>query len=102
MQQFLGQSLSLVDSMSFWSMQYIDTEDYQTKSAEMFVIVTFAEEFNGVPNPIEALQMKMDLEECVYDEEFTIELPEEALNAQPMELPELPADFEQSVSELEE
>lgn len=86
-QQLLQQGLEMIDSMSFWSIQYVGVQDYLTKSADMFFILNFAEEFAGAPNPIEAMQMRMVVEEYGYDEEFTIELPQEALNAPLLELP---------------
>ncbi len=92
LQQFLGQASGLIDSMSFWIIQYIGTADYLTKNAEMFFIVSFADEYLGASNPIEVLQMKVQVEEYSYNEDIEISLPEEALNATLLELPEMPLD----------
>jgi hypothetical protein len=55
----------------------------------MFMIITLAEEFAGEPNPLEAIQMNMKVEEISYNEDIVIELPEEAKNASLMDLSEL-------------
>lgn len=87
--ELLGQGLAMIDSMSFWCIEYIGADDYLTQSADMFLIITFAEEFAGEPNPLEALQMNMKVEEYSYNENIVIKLPEEAQNATLMDLSEL-------------
>ncbi len=60
--ELLGQGLAMIDSMSFWCIEYIGADDYLTQSADMFLIITFAEEFAGEPNPLEAIQMNMKVD----------------------------------------
>lgn len=81
MMELLGQGLAMIDSMSLWCIEYIGADDYLTKSADMFLIITLAEEFAGEPNPLEAIQMNMKVEEFIYNEDIVIELPEEAQKA---------------------
>ncbi|MBC7075943.1 MAG: S-layer homology domain-containing protein [Syntrophomonadaceae bacterium] len=95
MSQLFEQGIAMIDSMSFWSIQYIGVDDFLTKSAEMFFVVNFAEEFAGVTNPLKALQMRMTVAEYSYNGDLAIELPEEALDAPLLEIPELPAASEQ-------
>jgi hypothetical protein len=89
MAELLGQGLAMIDSMSLWCIEYIGANDYLTKSVDMFMIITLAEEFAGEPNPLEAIQMNMKVEEISYNEDIVIELPEEAKNASLMDLSEL-------------
>ena len=85
----------MIDAMSFWIIQYVGLEDCLTRGAEMFYVITFKEEFLGAPNPLEALQVKMNVEAYTYNEDIVINLPAEALNAPMLELPAMPADLQQ-------
>lgn len=87
--ELLGQGMAIIDSLSFWCIEYIDADDYLTKSADMFLIITMAEEFAGEPIPLEAFQMNIKIEELSYNEDIVIELPEEAENASLMDFSEL-------------
>ncbi len=93
-QQFLSEAMGMIDSVSFWIIQYIGAADYFTKSAEMFFVISFADEFLGTPNPIETLQMKMKAEEYSYNEEIVILLPDEAVNAPLLDFPGMPLDLD--------
>ena len=102
MQGILEMGVSMIESMSFWGIQYIGVQDSMTKSADMYFIINFADELAGTPNPIEALQMKMKIEEMSYNEDLEIVLPDEARDAplmempEPAELPETPVDAEET------
>ena len=111
MQGILEMGVSMIESMSFWGIQYIGVQDSMTKSADMYFIINFADELAGTPNPIEALQMKMKIEEMSYNEDLEIVLPDEARDAplmelpempEPAELPETPADAEETEGTVEE
>lgn len=107
-QGLLEMGVSMIESMSFWGIQYIGVQDSMTKSADMYFIINFADELAGTPNPIEALQMKMKIEEMSYNEDLEIVLPDEARDAplmempEPAELPETPADAEETEGTVEE
>ena len=100
--EFLGQGLAVIDSMSLWCIEYIGADDYLTKSADIFLIITLAEEIAGEPNPLEAIQMNMKVEEFNYNEEIIIELPEEAQNATLMDFSELLQEQEQLQEQMPE
>lgn len=87
LQQVLEMAVSIIDSMSFWSIQYTGCDDNLTKGSEMLFLITCADEFAGVPNPLEILQMDLEIEEISYDEDLEIELPQEAKDAPLLELP---------------
>lgn len=61
-----------------------------SKSADLYFIIDFADELAGSPNLIKALQMKMKIEKCSYNEDLEIVFPDEARDAPLMELPEMP------------
>ena len=88
--------------MSLWCIEYIGADDYLTKSADIFLIITLAEEIAGEPNPLEAIQMNMKVEEFNYNEEIIIELPEEAQNATLMDFSELLQEQEQLQEQMPE
>ena len=88
LQGLLEMGVSAIKSMSFWGIQYIGVQDNMPKSADIYFIINFADELSGMPNPIEALQMKMKIEELSLNEDLEIVLPDEARDATLMELPE--------------
>ena len=61
--------VSAIKSMSFWGI-HIGVQDNMPKSADIYFIINFADELSGMPNPIEALQMKMKIEELSYNEDL--------------------------------
>jgi len=95
-QEFLesmGKAASLLDTMSYWGIEFIGMDDFLPRAAEYTSLVTYREELDGEPVPMEALQTYMKVEEYSYGEDITIELPAEAVDA-----PELPMS-EPSVSD---
>ncbi len=93
MQHLLAMSFSMLESMSIWGVEYVGVEDGLSKSSIVAFVITYAPEFAGSPNPLEALQMQMRIDEIKYNEDISIELPEEALDAEELELPEMPEDM---------
>lgn len=91
--QMLGQVASLLDSMSYWGIEYVGVDDYLTKGAEFTSLITYVDEWEGEPVPMEALEMTMKIEELSYGEDLTIELPQEVLDAPVLDLS---ADFIES------
>lgn len=88
MEQLISMSVSMIESMSLWGVEYVGAEDKLTKSADIAFVITYAPELAGMPNPLEAIQFQIKMKDYKYNEEIVIELPEEALNAVPLELPE--------------
>ncbi len=87
LQQLVAQSVAAVDTMSIWGVQYVDRHSYATKEVDLALILTFTEEMFGQPNPIQALQMFLKVEEYDVNAAVSIELPEEAAAAPLLELP---------------
>ena len=79
--QSMSNAASVLKSMSYWGIEYLGTDDFLPRSADYTALVTYQEQFNGQPMPLEALQTYMKVEEYNYDADITIELPEEAVNA---------------------
>jgi len=87
--QSISQATAMLDSMSYWGIEYIGVNDYLPRSAEYSSFVTYAEEFEGEPIPLEAIEMTMKVKEYSYGEDIVIEVPREALDAPVLELPGL-------------
>ena len=91
-----GESLEVIEAMSYWGIQYIGVEDLLPRSIDYHMVMLYVDELGGEPLPIEAMRMKMKIDEFEYDENLSIELPEEAKNApvienfppEPVEAPE--------------
>ncbi|HAA89516.1 MAG: S-layer domain-containing protein [Thermoanaerobacterales bacterium 50_218] len=85
LQQFVNQAAQIagqmLDSMSYWGIQYVDVDEYVTRGMQSAFLITYAEEFAGMSMPIEAMEMTMEMEEYEFSDEIKIEVPEEALNA---------------------
>ncbi|MDK2820725.1 MAG: hypothetical protein PWP31_690 [Clostridia bacterium] len=79
--QFVNQAAQILDSVSYWGIQYVDVDEYVTRGMQSTFLITYAEEFAGAPVPIEAMEMAMEMEEYEFSDEIKIEVPEEVLNA---------------------
>jgi len=87
LQQFAGLVAQMLDSMSYWGIQYVDVDEYVTRGMQSASLITCAEEFMGRPVPLKAEEMTMELEEYEFSDGIEIEVPEEVLNAPLLELP---------------
>jgi hypothetical protein len=85
-QQAMAPMLDMIKSMSYWGIQYVGVDDLMVHSGDFTAIVTYADEIMGEAMPIEAMVMSMELEEYSYDEDITIEVPEEVLAAPVLDL----------------
>ncbi len=85
LQQFVNQAAQIaeqmLDSLSYWGIQYVDVDEYVTRGMQSAFLITYAEEFAGTPVPIEAMEMAMEMEKYEFSDEIKVEVPEEALNA---------------------
>lgn len=91
MQKSLGAGTDMIDSLSFWGLSYIGTDDYLTKKADYSVIITYVPELQGEKVPLQALQFTMRADEYSYDPNIKVEVPEEALKAPVLELNPTPS-----------
>lgn len=93
LEALVAQGIPAIDSMSFWGVQYVGKDDNMLKGGEFSFNIVFAGEIAGEePNPLQAMQMYVNIKEYSYNEDLEIVLPPEALDA-----PSLPG-----LSELQE
>ncbi len=87
LQQTMGRAMDVLDSMAYWGIEYVGVDDYLTRAAEYSSFINYARELDGKAMPVETLEMKTTIEELKYNEDFSIEVPEEALAAPLLPLP---------------
>ncbi|HBT20821.1 MAG TPA: hypothetical protein DEA47_05625 [Peptococcaceae bacterium] len=75
-------SVGLMENISLWGFQNIGAVDFSDKGGELLFVITFTPEFKGEAVPIKRIQMNIKVEDLKYNQNLTIELPEEAVNAQ--------------------
>ncbi|WP_366923484.1 hypothetical protein MFMK1_000378 [Metallumcola ferriviriculae] len=83
----LSKSASMLKSMSYWGIEYIGVEDLLTYGSDYASFMNYAEEFNGEPIPIQSMEMVATITEVSFNEDFSIEVPQEALDAPELEIP---------------
>ncbi|MBO8169043.1 MAG: S-layer homology domain-containing protein [Thermoanaerobacteraceae bacterium] len=88
-QQSISQATAMIDSMSYWGIEYIGVNDYLPRSAEYSSFITYVEEMEGEPIPLAAIEINMKIKEYSLGEDIVIEVPREALEAPVLELPGL-------------
>ena len=88
----LGESLAplveLIESVSYWGVQYLKVDDLMTHSGDFNTIITCADEFLGETMPLKAAVMSMVIEEYYYGADVAFEVPAEVLAAPELELPQ--------------
>jgi hypothetical protein len=89
LQQTLNQSAAVIDSISYWGIEHLGVNDYLPRDVEFSTIMTYNDVFMGEPLPISGMEMTMSFDEYRYGEEVVIEVPQEALDAPVLEIPEL-------------
>ncbi|MEN3003225.1 DUF6612 family protein [Dehalobacterium formicoaceticum] len=89
LQQAMSQSIEIIDSITYWGIEHIGVADYLPRNAELNIIMTYSDEFMGEPMPISALEMMMNFEEYRYGDDLVIQVPQEALDAPMLELPDI-------------
>lgn len=87
-QQLTQEAASMLDSMSYWGIQYVGVEDYLTRGSDYTCFLNYAEEYNGEPIPIASMEMSAKITDISFNEDLNIVLPEEALEAPELEIPE--------------
>ena len=97
-EQDLQEAGGIFKSMSSWSVEAIGVEDNLTYASEMSILVSFADQFQGVAIPIETMTINTKVTDYQYDSGVKIEVPAEALAAP--ELPLTPPPPEEKSSEV--
>lgn len=91
LQQTLEQSQGMLQSISYVGTMYVDKDTYLPVSASNYSIVTYADQFQGQPVPIDTMRVCYDFTYSDYNAPMDIVVPQEALNAEelPLTAPEI-------------
>lgn len=87
----IGQALApmteLIDSVSYWGVQYLNVDDLLVRGGDFNGLVVFAADFLTEAVPLEAMFVHMEIEEFTFASAATFEVPEEVLAAPELEFP---------------
>ncbi|SFR05752.1 S-layer homology domain-containing protein [Desulfoscipio geothermicus] len=86
LQQTVSQAGGLLKSVSYLGKMYVDKETYLPVQVKNFSVVTYADKFQGQPFPIKSIRVEYDFKYSDYNQEINITLPEEALQAEELDL----------------
>lgn len=86
LQQTISQTGGLLKSITYLGKMYIDKETYLPLQVKNFSVVEYAEQYQGKPFPIKSILANYDFTYSDFNAELDIILPEEAQNAEELDL----------------
>jgi hypothetical protein len=98
LQQTVSQAGGLLKSVSYLGKMYVDKETYLPVQVKNFSVVTYADKFQGQPFPIKSIRTEYEIKYSDYNQEIDITMPEEALQAEVLDLTP-PADVNEGQSQ---